>query len=67
MKDNAFAEHVRDDYDAHVYYFDYKLDSTKVNAILELFKGRYDVVIIGLHGAGSSQPEILASVHLQST
>lgn len=51
-KDNAFARHVRDDYDAQVYYFDYKLDSSKVAPALELFKGRYDVVVIGLHSAG---------------
>ena len=51
-KDNAFAEHIRDDYDAQVYYFDYKLDSSKVDAVLQLFKGRYDVVVIGLHAAG---------------
>ncbi|MGZ5247020.1 MAG: glycoside hydrolase family 3 protein, partial [Flavitalea sp.] len=48
-KDNAFAKHVRDDYDAQVYYFDYKLDSSKVQPVLDLFKARYDVVIIGLH------------------
>lgn len=48
-KDNAFARHVRDDYDAQVYYFDYKLDSSKVQPILDLFKARYDVVIVGMH------------------
>lgn len=51
-KDNAFAEHLREDYDAHVYYFDYKLDSSKVQPVLDLFKGRYDVVVIGFHSAG---------------
>ncbi len=49
-KDNAFAGKIRDEFDAHVYYFDYKLDSTKIQPTLDLFKGRYDVVIIGLHG-----------------
>jgi beta-N-acetylhexosaminidase len=48
-KDNAFAEQVRKDYDAHIYYFDYKLDSSKIEPMLSLMKGRYDVVIIGLH------------------
>src|SRR5688572_10588189 len=48
-KDNAFANQVRKDYDAHVYYFDYKLDSSKIEPMLSLMKGRYDVVIIGLH------------------
>jgi beta-glucosidase-like glycosyl hydrolase/CubicO group peptidase (beta-lactamase class C family) len=51
-KDNVFAEQVRKDYDAQVYYFDYRLDSTKVAPMLELFKGRYDVVIVGLHNYG---------------
>lgn len=49
-KDNTFSKHVRDDYDAQVYYFDYGLDSSKVEPLLQLFKGRYDVVIIGMHG-----------------
>jgi beta-N-acetylhexosaminidase len=47
--DNVFAQQVRSDYKAHVYYFDYQLDSSKVAPMLELFKNRYDVVIIGLH------------------
>lgn len=48
-KDNVFAEQVRKDYDAQVFYFDYKLDSSKVGPMLELFKNRYDAVIIGMH------------------
>jgi beta-glucosidase-like glycosyl hydrolase/CubicO group peptidase (beta-lactamase class C family) len=48
-KDNVFAQHVREDYDAQVYYFDYKLDSSKVQPVLDLFRGRYDVVIVGMH------------------
>ncbi len=48
-KDNEFAKHVRNDYDAQVFYFDYSLDSSKVAPMLQLFKDRYDVVIIGVH------------------
>lgn len=48
-KDNVFAEQVRKDYDAQVYYFDYRLDSAKVAPMLELCKNRYDVVVIGMH------------------
>ncbi len=48
-RDNAFAEKVRKDYDAHVYYFDYKLDSSKAQATLDIMRNRYDVVIIGMH------------------
>jgi len=48
-KDNAFARRMRNDYGAHVYYFDYSLDDEKAKATLELIKNRYQVVIIGLH------------------
>ncbi len=47
--DNEFARRMRSDYNAHVYYFDYSLDSVKAGAILELLRSRYDVVVIGLH------------------
>jgi beta-N-acetylhexosaminidase len=47
--DNEFARRMRNDYHAHVYYFDYSLDSSKAIALAELLKDRYDVVIIGLH------------------
>ena len=49
IEDNAFAKRMRNDYKAHVYYFDYKLDSSKAAPLLELIKNRYDVVVIGLH------------------
>ena len=48
-QDNNFAKRIREDYNAQVYYFDYKLDQNKVRPMLELFKDRYDVVILGLH------------------
>jgi beta-N-acetylhexosaminidase len=48
-QDNAFAARMRDDYKAQTFYFDYKLDSLKATALLELIKNRYDVVVIGLH------------------
>jgi len=48
-QDNAFAEHVRKDYNAQVYYFDYKKDSTTVAPMLEQLKNAFDVVIIGVH------------------
>ena len=48
-EDNAFAQRMREDYKAHVYYFDYTLDSLKATANLELLKDRYDVVVIGMH------------------
>jgi CubicO group peptidase (beta-lactamase class C family) len=47
--DNAFAEHVRKDYNAEVIYFDFKKDSTEVTPMLEKLKSAYDIVIIGVH------------------
>ncbi|HKH63340.1 MAG TPA: glycoside hydrolase family 3 N-terminal domain-containing protein [Flavitalea sp.] len=49
-KDNAFVTRMRNDYGAHVYYFDYTLNETQAKAALEFIKGRYDVVVTGLHG-----------------
>ncbi|HEY4876736.1 MAG TPA: glycoside hydrolase family 3 N-terminal domain-containing protein [Puia sp.] len=47
--DNEFARRMRSDYNAHVYYFDYSLDTLKALATLELLKNRYDAIVIGLH------------------
>lgn len=48
-QDNAFAEHIRRDYDAQVFYFDYKKDSAAVAPMLQQLKEQYDVVVIGVH------------------
>jgi beta-N-acetylhexosaminidase len=48
-QDNAFAKRMREDFNAAVYYFDYKMDSTKAAALLQFIKDRYDVVVLGLH------------------
>ena len=48
-KDNEFAKEIRDEYDAHVYYFDYGLKQEMVKPTLDVLKNRYDVVIIGVH------------------
>jgi beta-N-acetylhexosaminidase len=47
--DNAFARRMRTDFGAHVYYFDYGLDSSKAEALLQLIRGRYDLVVVGVH------------------
>ncbi|MBS1668932.1 MAG: serine hydrolase [Bacteroidetes bacterium] len=47
--DNEFAQRMRADYNANVYYFDYSLDSLKALALLQLLKDRYQTVVIGLH------------------
>jgi beta-glucosidase-like glycosyl hydrolase/CubicO group peptidase (beta-lactamase class C family) len=50
--DNEFSRRMRTDYNAHVYFFDYALDSVKAAAALQLLSNRYDAVVIGLHNYG---------------
>lgn len=49
-KENRFAERLRTDYNAHTYFFDYRMDTAKANALLALMRDRYDLVILGMHG-----------------
>ncbi|WP_240347774.1 glycoside hydrolase family 3 N-terminal domain-containing protein [Longitalea arenae] len=48
-QDNVFAEHMRRDYNAGVFYFDYKKDSSEIAPMLEQIKKEYDIVVIGVH------------------
>ncbi len=48
-RDNRFAERLRSDYGAHVYYFDYTMDSSRADALLALMHNRYDLVVLGMH------------------
>ncbi|HEY4111480.1 glycoside hydrolase family 3 N-terminal domain-containing protein [Puia sp.] len=48
-EDNAFSRRMRNDYHAHVYFFDYDLDSAKAAAALELLANRYEAIVIGMH------------------
>ncbi len=47
--DNAFAQRMREDYNADVFYFDYKQDASRILSTVELIKNRYKSVIIGVH------------------
>ena len=47
--DNAFSNRLRTDFGAHTYFFDYGLNDEQARAAIDLIKGRYDVVVIGLH------------------
>ncbi|HLZ85925.1 MAG TPA: serine hydrolase, partial [Puia sp.] len=49
-EDNAFSRRMRANYNAHVYFFDYDLDSVKAAAALELLSNRYEAIVIGMHG-----------------
>ena len=47
--DNAFAMRMRNEYNADVFYFDYKREAVGSLAMIELIKKRYKKVIIGIH------------------
>ncbi len=46
---NAFAKRMKDDYNADVFYFNYKEDSARILSTVELIKNRYKSVVIGIH------------------
>jgi beta-N-acetylhexosaminidase len=48
-KENSFSKRMREDYNAHVYFFDYKAGVAKANALFDLLKDDYDIVITGIH------------------
>jgi beta-glucosidase-like glycosyl hydrolase/CubicO group peptidase (beta-lactamase class C family) len=47
--DNEFSRRMKTDLGAHVYFFDYGLDSVKAAAALTLLSNRYETLVIGLH------------------
>ncbi|MEO6328492.1 MAG: glycoside hydrolase family 3 N-terminal domain-containing protein [Ginsengibacter sp.] len=47
--DNAFAKRMRSDYNADIYYFDYKRDSGNIVSMAALIKNRYKSIVIGIH------------------
>ncbi|MEP6596016.1 MAG: glycoside hydrolase family 3 N-terminal domain-containing protein [Ginsengibacter sp.] len=47
--DNALAKRMRTDYNADVFYFDYRQDTSRIPSTVELIKRRYKAVIIGIH------------------
>src|SRR2546430_17182242 len=48
--DNDFAKRIRTDYNADVFYFDYKQDAGRILSTVELIRTRYKAVVIGIHG-----------------
>lgn len=46
--DNAMADRLRRDYQANVFYFDYKQSADQANALIDSLKG-YKKLIIGIH------------------
>ena len=47
--DNAFSQRMKADYNADVFYFDYKQDASRILSTVELIKNRYNSVVIGIH------------------
>ena len=48
--DNAFSRRMKSDYNADVFYFNYKADSARILSTAALIKSRYKSVVIGIHG-----------------
>jgi len=48
--DNTFAKRMRSDFNADVFYFNYKQDAGRILSTVALIKKRYKSVVIGIHG-----------------
>jgi beta-N-acetylhexosaminidase len=48
-KENTFCKRMREDYQASIFFFDYKAGDSKANALFEILKDDYDIVITGIH------------------
>ena len=48
--DNAFSRRMKSDYNADVFYFNYKQDSGRILSTVALIRSRYKSVVIGIHG-----------------
>jgi beta-N-acetylhexosaminidase len=46
---NAFAQRMKDDFNADAFYFDYKNDSSKILSITQSLRNNYKLVVIGIH------------------
>jgi beta-N-acetylhexosaminidase len=47
--DNVFSQRMKSDYNADIFYLDYKQDALRVLSTVELIKNRYKWVVIGIH------------------
>ena len=46
---NAFAQRMKDDYNADAFYFDYQENALRILSTVQLLKSRYSAVVIGVH------------------
>jgi len=49
QSDNLFAQQMRSNYNADVFYFSNNQDLSRVASLTDLINDRYDVVVVGLH------------------
>lgn len=49
-KNNAFADAIRNRYNADVYWVSYKDSTSKTDSILQALQKNYDAIVIGIHG-----------------
>lgn len=54
VKNNAFADSMKSRYKADIYYASYKDSLNPCDSILNVFSGKYDAVVIGLHQLAKS-------------
>lgn len=76
-KENAFAKRMKAEYNATVFYFDYKQDSSKIRPAVELIKKGFKKVVIGVHdylrvpannfGISKSAVELVTQLQQQTT
>ena len=48
-EENALARRMKKDYNADVFYFNYKSDLTRIASTMQLLKKRYDAIVVGVH------------------
>ena len=48
-EENRFAERLRKDYGAHIYFLNHPTTQEHANAMLAVLKNSYDVVVVGVH------------------
>ncbi len=46
---NTFSQRMKDDYNADIFYFDYKENAARILSTVDIFKNRYKSVVIGVH------------------
>lgn len=74
--DNTFSKRMKTDYNADVFFFDYKSTAGRIPSMLQLLKNKYDVVVVGVHnytrypgnnfGISPAAVQLVKAVHQQT-